>query len=379
MKDHIIFEKIDLYLNTIAKKETKEELNDDDLHVFNISLEYIVNRLNNTIPALVVEADLTNASNDLENSIVNLNTYLGNSNPGNLTKSINQIKSAVTRIKNLPFPIKGDNFNFSSEIESFKEIVSERIEENDNEIASIKEKVEELDGLISDRKEELTNLEDAIQTKTSELNNLNKSFEEQYDKDRAEHIAQIADQEDKIKTDTESLLAFLDKKKTDAAKIVNVIGNIGATGNFQNIANDHKKAANTWRVIAALLMVGLSGLIIWSVISLGGDNYDWTKSILRIIAAAALSYPATYASRESSKHRKLENYNRKLELELSSIDAFIELLPDEKKQTVKEKLAEKYFGATLDLFEDADLKSDKAFSLQAMERMIKAIEPLIKK
>jgi hypothetical protein len=103
------------------------------------------------------------------------------------------------------------------------------------------------------------------------------------------------------------------------------------------------------------------------------------KSILRIVAAAVLSYPATYAARESSKHRKLENFNRKLELELSSIEAFIELLPEEKKQNIKEKLAEKYFGSTLDAFDDTDLKSDKEYSLQSIERIFKAIEPLIKK
>ncbi|MBK8853218.1 MAG: hypothetical protein IPN10_03705 [Saprospiraceae bacterium] len=113
--------------------------------------------------------------------------------------------------------------------------------------------------------------------------------------------------------------------------------------------------------------------------SLGASEFDWVKSVLRIIAAAVLSYPATYASRESAKHRKLENFNRKLELELSSIDAFIELLPDEKKQVIKEKLAEKYFGSTIESFEDTDLKSDKDFSLQGIERLFKAIEPILKK
>lgn len=123
-------------------------------------------------------------------------------------------------------------------------------------------------------------------------------------------------------------------------------------------------------------MAGLSGLIIWAIIGLGDSEFDWTKSLIRIIAAATLSYLATYASRESSKHRKLENFNRKLELELASIESFIEILPEEKKQSIKEKLAEKYFGSNLDQCEDADLKSDKDFSLQSIERLFKALKTL---
>ncbi len=72
-------------------------------------------------------------------------------------------------------------------------------------------------------------------------------------------------------------------------------------------------------------------LTLWTLFDLSTTGFDWTKSILRIIAAAALSYPATYAARESSKHRKLEIINRKAELELTAIGPFIELFPELKK------------------------------------------------
>lgn len=119
--------------------------------------------------------------------------------------------------------------------------------------------------------------------------------------------------------------------------------------------------------------------MIWTLIDLGGSDFDWRKSIIRLIAAAALSYPATYAARESTKHRKLENYNRKIELELASIESFIEILDESKKQTIKEKLAEKYFGSTLDQFEDGDLKRDNDFSIGSFERVINAVAKLVDK
>ncbi len=379
MENNVILEKIDLLESTISAPENKDKLDKENLHFYQTSVQYLRSKLKNTIPIFVRDADLTKATSEIDSSVAYLNNFLGDENAGHLTNSKNSIKSAISSLRNLPSPITGGDFNFSNEVTTYKNIVASKYEELEREVLGLKSNITNFDAEISKRKSELETIEEAIKLKSVELEKLNKTFEEQYNKDRAEYMVQLGDHEELIKSNTVELLKFLENKKYEAAKIVNVIGNIGATGNFQRIANEHEKSANIWRVIAILFMAGLSGMVIWSVVSLGANEFDWVKSVLRIIAAAVLSYPSTYASRESAKHRKLENFNRKLELELSSIDAFIELLPDEKKQVIKEKLAEKYFGSTIDLFEDADLKSDKDFSLQGVERLFKAIEPILKK
>ena len=126
-------------------------------------------------------------------------------------------------------------------------------------------------------------------------------------------------------------------------------------------------------------MLALSGLLIYTIWDISGDTFDWTKSLVRILAAAALSYPATYAARESSKHRKLENLNRKAELELAAINPFIELLPEQKKQEIKEKLVEKYFGNNQNIISDLDEKGDENISIGTIERIVKTLLPFIKK
>ena len=126
-------------------------------------------------------------------------------------------------------------------------------------------------------------------------------------------------------------------------------------------------------------MFVLSGLLIYTIWDISSDTFDWTKSLVRILAAAALSYPATYAARESSKHRKLENLNRKAELELAAINPFIELLPEQKKQEIKEKLVEKYFGNNQNIISDLDEKGDENVSIGTIERIVKTLIPFIKK
>jgi len=113
-------------------------------------------------------------------------------------------------------------------------------------------------------------------------------------------------------------------------------------------------------------------LLVWTIIDLSSDGFDWVKSAIRLVAAAALSYPATYAARESSKHRNLETLNRNAELELASINPFIENLSDDKKQLIKEKLAEKYFGNHKNN-DFLDEKENEGLSVPAIERLLNAI------
>jgi hypothetical protein len=376
IENHIIYENLNVLERIVKDGNTRKSLNKEDLQLFTLAFEFMMGQLRNTIPVLVQEADLTSASNEIDGAITELNNYLGNETEGHLVNARSKIRTAVNRIKTLPKPIKGDTFDFTSEIVNFKKSIANENSDLDREFESLKQTISEIRKDIDERKQELVELGSCIDEKRLEIDNLNKEFRDQYNIDRASHLKNIEQQKEQLKNDTSSIVEYLELKKIEAAKIVNVIGNIGATGNFQKIANDHKKSAGIWRFVAIVFMTILSGLVVWSILSMHDEAYDWTKTLIRIIAAAALSYPATYAARESAKHRKLENYNRKLELELSSIEAFIELLPDEKKQDIKTNLAERYFGSTLDKFDDNDLKSDKDFSIQAIERLFNAVKTL---
>lgn len=51
----------------------------------------------------------------------------------------------------------------------------------------------------------------------------------------------------KAREDSSGLLASLEDQRVQAARIVQVVGNIGVTGNYQQIANAEAKQANFWR------------------------------------------------------------------------------------------------------------------------------------
>jgi len=159
-------------------------------------------------------------------------------------------------------------------------------------------------------------------------------------------------------------LEAIEEKRSEAEKIVNLIGNIGLTGNFRGAATEEKKTADLMRWIA-LGCFGAMALVVLSTLFFSVSNgFDPWVAIFRVTAALTLIVPATYAARESSKHRALEARNRRAELELASIDAYLESLPDERKAEIKASLTGRFFGQIEDRSEsDRDIKPDSIISL----------------
>ena len=216
-------------------------------------------------------------------------------------------------------------------------------------------------------------------TNLQEFENNKNTFRKEIDDSKFEFRNEIDELKDTFKKGADETITILESKLKEAKKIVNVIGNVGVTGNYQNIANQNKSNANLWRWIAIGIMATFSGLLIWTIIDLSKSDFDWHKSILRIIAAAALTYPATYAARESSRHRRLETLNRTAELELASVDTFIEMLDESKKQEIKAKLVEKYFGNSNQNIFDLENKSDEEqLSISSFEKILNIVSKAIK-
>lgn len=78
-----------------------------------------------------------------------------------------------------------------------------------------------------------------------------------------------------------------------------------------------------------------------------GHETDWRVFAFRLGTVIVLAVPAVYAANESSKHRERERLNRKIHLELASIDAYLVLLPENQRNQIKGGLTERFFGLPL--------------------------------
>jgi hypothetical protein len=339
-------------------------------------------------------------NNEIDAGLQQINNFLGNNNIGHINNAVNNFYSALNRVRNLPFPFTKGDYDFSKSIASFEQIMQEKyaaLEDKKNQLAA---EIENQKTDLSQKDTEIKRLFKLLEAKETEIQNLTtqyttefsalktranqeietdrSTFRKEIDTEKGTFRQEVDELKTRIDNDTTGVINSLNTKLEEAKKIVNVIGNVGVTGNYQLIANEHKKTANLWRWITIAFMAAFSGLLIWTIIDLSSQGFDWLKSLIRIIAAAALSYPATYAARESTRHRKLETINRTAELELASLSPFIELMPDAKQQAIREKLVDKYFGNDSS---DSITKTNEgeALSIGGLEKVLKAVSSLLNK
>ncbi len=408
LNTHPLFEKISQFEETIQNNERINNLNLDDLNYLSDAIKFIKDRLNIAIPTLITDNELNLINTDLTHSINELNYYLDNNNIGHIHNSKNNIGSALVRVKAFPLLLSKGDFNFSRGLQNLKKNYRQILEQQEKEQQKIlttqrninnnleenSRKLAQLSLELNEREEDFESFKEKWTTEIqatrayfeNEFENQIKDFQKNLEDKEKDHLKKLTDHEtdfdsllgkekEKFDTASENIIKDLKDKLDEAKKIVNIVGNVGVTGNYQNIANQHKSSANLFRGIALGFMSLMSVLIIWSIVELSLDEFNFYKTLTRIIAAAILTYPAVYASRESTKHRVLENRNRTLELELASLGPFIELLEDDKKNEIKVNLVEKYFGNRM----EETINNEEDVSVNALEKILKTILPYIKK
>jgi hypothetical protein len=147
-----------------------------------------------------------------------------------------------------------------------------------------------------------------------------------------------------VSKESEAHREFLKKREEEVNKIFGAIGTTAFAGNFKVTADNEAGAANLWRWIALGLMAAMIVVGGYAFYYSIGHETDWRVFAFRLGTVIVLAIPAIYAANESSKHRERERLNRKIHLELASIDAYLVLLPEEQRNRIKSNLAEKFFG-----------------------------------
>ncbi|MCT3801858.1 hypothetical protein HZP90_09400 [Elizabethkingia anophelis] len=407
---HSIFDKLNQLQDVLIKDDAKEKIDTENYTFFNTFYQYVVDKLKLTIPNLVQEPELANLTNEIESGTSQINSFLGNSNTGYLTNAINNFNSALNRVRNLPYALSKNDFNFSKVASDFQITIKDAYQKLEDSNKKLQENLNSIQQDLADKNTKLEAIEKQLAEKDIEIQNIFTSYSTEFETIKTNNNIVFNNEQnrfknefeserkllkEKLESDTETnkgifetkikelktasdqVIKNLNTKLEEANKIVNIVGNVGVTGNYQNIANQNRQSANFFRWVALGFMIVMSLLLIWSIIELSTGEFNLYKSLVRILAAAVLTYPAVYASRESTKHRMLETKNRNLELELASIGPFIELLPDDNKQKIKEELVSKYFGNHSSINDDKN--GDEDISINALEKIMKAVLPFLKK
>ncbi|SEF26703.1 hypothetical protein ABL840_30280 [Variovorax sp. NFACC27] len=320
--------------------------------------------LEQTPAELCSTSGLLQLQNNLNSPLNELTSFVGNGNGGHLVNAASQFEGNIMplqwgygpHLSNLPSNLIGPLF----------EIQAEATQKTINQLAAQRDefalKVQELTAKVAEQTTQITaSIEAVTRAKTdaaATVAQLDVQFAEN-EKARIEAanaaIAKLTEDIGEFNKNTRSeasnLISTLTTHKEEARKLVQIVGNDTVTGNYQRIAVSEGKTADILR-LATLAFFGL-GLIVAGATfyKFWGQPFNaengWAV-VIRLLYAVAITTPAWYTARESARHRSNSDRARQTELDLAAIGPFIELLPEEKKIEIREKMTGLYFGKSVE-------------------------------
>ena len=171
-----------------------------------------------------------------------------------------------------------------------------------------------------------------------------------------EKIADLEKDIDNIKKDLEDELVKTRSSYDDVMKEIDfkrnqideMLGHASGkviAGDYEKSASEEKKAADNFRYASlGCMAIGISFLGA-SLVATLQDDFDWKKSIFRMILAFLISVPAAYLARESAKHRQQQYQHLQTSLDLKAITPYMASLPSDEQHKLKVSIAARIFSA----------------------------------
>ena len=195
--------------------------------------------------------------------------------------------------------------------------------------------------------EEMQKTEEKIDHSLEQIDTKNSEKMTKIQKDYDEWVMQkglaIDEKFNPIEIHTTELIEFLESKKNEAIQIVGIIADTGLVGKYKAEADLEKTSGILWRRIGFGLMLLPLVMVFYTVFEFTHD-IDFKLAIFRFLAVAALSLPSILALQEMRRHFITSQICRNKELELVSLNPYLDKLPDNEKTLIKKELAKKYFG-----------------------------------
>jgi hypothetical protein len=296
---------------------------------------------------------------NLHNTWNELNAFASNGQPSHITNALANLDGAISHaswgfFKRSPHGSRA----FGETIGTVERQARNSIAKISEDVRQISERVGQIALEAADNRAASKAASEAIESAKVEITQKISEFEEQFEQLQAAYNTNL---EEKKKEIDQFFQTFINERGEEAGKflerlqgledqarnIVQIIGNIGLTGNYKNRAESEERQANFWRWATILLFIVGVTLVIVNIILNFAGQIDLNLLLVRFGIAVSVALPAVYTARESARHRSNADTAKQTELELASLGPFLEKLAPEQQQEVTRTLAGTYFGQSI--------------------------------
>jgi len=277
----------------------------------------------------------------------------------------------------------------AAELQAEADGIASRLSEISAEQATLEQESKEtFDQRRSDLQGEFDRIAEAVRTEQGRLDQLIPQFEERFadaqgkwseewqatktgfeegiSNTRGELEGQAKETADALSKQVEEVLAEVRKKRDEVAELYRVVSDTSSSGAFSKEADEQKRAADVWRVVA----VGCGAMTVAlavAAVAFAALNSDGSVSshLTSLVVAAAAGGLTAYAARQSGHHRDREDETRRLALELAAFGPFTSELAEPER--AREGYVDRLFkGAEHERKDDATIGKDQVSLIQTL-------------
>lgn len=339
-----------LLLRKALQDQINAELNNINNQLFNFNVTFRdhnhLNTLNQRLDnILLFTSQLVNIVN--EESIETIRETVTS-----FRKSVGQQKSFLERQQE-EFLEKSSSIY--DQIEDFKQKIEDYESKLNLELQKIQDKYNELhQNFITSQEsrsqqflelkekfiEEFDEITEDLNNKTQEIIS---SFREKFDSITEELTSTYESFLEETKQKLADYDSMLESHKKSVEELVGIISTSSISGHFKEVADNKRKAAFWWQIgtIGSFL-----GTIAYGFYAFIWNNHeiDWPGLIARFIVTVALGSLTAYTAKQAAYNEAEERKNRKMEIELKTLNPYLASFSPEDQIKLKQQLFPHIFG-----------------------------------
>lgn len=406
-KNFILFEEVNMIEveEKYAFKDVIKKLEDYICNIeFNVDETNKINKLLfklRNIDSISENVDESLYSSIIESDYKNLINYCDNFCNGNhnyLTNLFNTTNSILNNIlQYIDYSILLNNKSgIKNSVRNYKTEITRQSNLIEKEIKELMEYMHQKKHNLEDEDSNINLLFSGLNKKTDELDNkqqtLNKNADELISQSKTKIDTLIEEEKNKLAKNYENEKIRLNSNFDELSKenikkfdelyenvkikdkqisnLLDIVGEKARIGEYNKNANASRKERFVWQGITVFLFI--VALLIMMFVTFFTKNYD-KFTIVKYLISAVVMGAATYTGRQASNSRKDEVYYRKQELELASIDVYLDNMSQENKEFIKKELSSKMFGQAQNTY-TTKYEEKKSFSIDDLIKIIESIQ-----
>lgn len=353
-------------IDTIIENIEEELISDDISNDYNSFNSYCNNFLQGN--SSYISSMLTTSDSIMKSLLKYIDFNMILNNKSNIKNYIRNYKYEITKQSS---NLENEVSDILSYIKKQKDNIEKENTELNNKIKEVNDRLDNLNNNQIDLKHNVDKFIDESKRNIDEIITTKKnSIDELKDNSKNELMDNFNELSEEYTNKFEELLKNIAEKDKKISKLIEIVGDKARIGEYKKNADMSRKERITWQIITIVLFLIAFGLILYVTLT----SKDYNKfTVFKYIVSAILMGAATYTAKQASNSRKDEVYYRKQELELASIDVYLENMNPENREEIKKTLSTKMFGQAQNTYTNK-YDDKKGFSVDDLVKIIEAIK-----